>query len=227
MRISMSDGGHEPNNHVILLACGTRGAPTPACCGYTRMIKCGHRATRTVCPVMMFAGDVQPLALLAARLHAAQGTLRVDFVTHAAHKARLERKRVSCNISAWSSLHCQSCTVVLSAEALAAPMQEWLPVSNGIQYHWLPQPSARMWANAAAPAERNAGIRAALLECCMTLGQARGWDCRRIILCNLFSLEGERRSPRPFRRFQSMSTALLQYPQHWTAYAQNVLVLDS
>jgi hypothetical protein len=71
-----------------------------------------------------------------------------------------------------------------------ALLQDWLTVGNNVHCHWLPHPPARIWADADGSANRNAGIRAALLQCCTAVSHAHGWACRRCILCNLFSLEG-------------------------------------
>lgn len=90
MQTLWSDGGNDFHVHVILLACGTRGAArTHAACGTINPLKCNTKQSQTLNYLSVIAGDVQPLALLAERLHAAQPTLRVEFVTHAAHQARL------------------------------------------------------------------------------------------------------------------------------------------
>lgn len=120
------DDSRGGGDHVIVLACGTR-------------------------------GDVQPLSLLAQRLHGESPRLRIDFVTHSAHEV-------------------------------------WLQLDPAVQCHWLPQPPARIWVDAAAPVgnERNANVRAALLDCCINAVRLveRQQGRRRLILCNLFSLEG-------------------------------------
>lgn len=78
--------------------------------------------------------------------------------------------------------------------AASPGLQEWLQLDAAAQCHWLPQPPARTWVDGAAPVgnERNASIRTALLDCCINAVRLaeRQQFRRRVILCNLFSLEG-------------------------------------
>lgn len=109
-----------------------------------------------------------------------------------------------------SALSCGSCTLLNGLNLIQRKTQEWLRVANAIRYHWLQQPPARIWADADVPADRNAGIRAALLDRCRKAEEdAGGVLChQRLILCNLFSLEGDRDAVNALRHALQRQLAL-------------------
>lgn len=85
----MSDSIQRRGDHVIVLACGTRGAQLHAhehafltCRGTARSLVEAFIITVSA----WLTGDVQPLSLLAQRLHGESPVLRIDFVTHSAHQ---------------------------------------------------------------------------------------------------------------------------------------------
>ncbi len=142
-------------------------------------------------------GDAQPLYLLAARLHQAQPQLRIDFATHAAHQVD-PNMMISVVKIHQSVVPDRNDEAVLNyAECVCRVrvrhLQEWLPRSSPLHHHWLPQPPARVWGDAASGG-RNADLRQALLESCIAAVQSSGSTQHhpRLILCNCFSLEGAR-----------------------------------
>jgi hypothetical protein len=80
------------DDHVIILACGTRGA-AHHCMSHvmsnSAVVCASMRYAVQVTIVICSAGDVQPLALLADRLHEANAGVHIELVTHVAHKVCL------------------------------------------------------------------------------------------------------------------------------------------